>query len=384
MPGARDLKPVCAQPGRPLYLLARDALRGAIDAGIFHPDEQLPSTKCLSDKLNVSLVTAHRALQELVNSGVLQRAQGRGTFIDQRYLGRNKTCCDVRVGLAFHPDVSLADFYHGQILEGVRQAAQSSQVDLMLLRFGDAVRSQCSGYIYVNPTPAELEALHSASKDRDPALVVGARSDIKSLCHIDVDNVDLAKQAVGHLVSLGHRRIAYVGGSDDATHTQDRWIGFEQACRDARLTSKAHVIRMPGVRIEEAHLEALGRMFEGPERPTAIFVGGSYFALQIYGALHQRGLRIPRDVSVIAVDDPPAAEHLWPPLTTMRQPLFELGQLAMTALFNRISRASETLHTLQLPATLVIRESTAPHRAVGRMAGTMAGARKSAGVAARP
>ena len=69
----KTLKPIAPQPGRPLYITARDAVREAIDTGIFTPGEQMPSTKELSSQLSVSLVTAHRALQELVTTGVLSR-----------------------------------------------------------------------------------------------------------------------------------------------------------------------------------------------------------------------------------------------------------------------------------------------------------------------
>src|SRR3954465_13201320 len=87
----KTLKAVVPQAGRPLYLSARDAVRDAIDGGMFAPGEQMPSTKELSEQLDVSLVTAHRALQELVSSGVLQRSQGKGTFVHQRYFERRST-----------------------------------------------------------------------------------------------------------------------------------------------------------------------------------------------------------------------------------------------------------------------------------------------------
>src|SRR4051812_40070821 len=96
------LNAVSPQPGRPLYLTARDAVRDAIEAGVFVPGEQMPSTKELSERLRVSLVTAHRALQELVASGILQRSQGRGTFVHERYAERKNAMTDTRIGLVFH------------------------------------------------------------------------------------------------------------------------------------------------------------------------------------------------------------------------------------------------------------------------------------------
>src|SRR5688572_18583039 len=129
-----QLQPVVAQPGRPLYQTVKDTVREAIDSGVFRPGEQMPSTKELSEQLEVSLVTAHRALQELVSAGVLQRTQGKGTFVHDRY-SKDRIISDCRLGLVFNKDASLADFYHGQILEGVRQAAQNLSVDLILLRY---------------------------------------------------------------------------------------------------------------------------------------------------------------------------------------------------------------------------------------------------------
>src|SRR5688572_30993158 len=130
---------ISPQPGRPLYQTVRDAIRAAIDSGMFAPGEQIPSTKDLSEQLAVSLVTAHRALQELVTAGVLQRAQGRGTFVHEKYPERKTQIAEFRVGLVFHSEASLADYYHGQILEGVHRAAHQLGADLLLLRFGEDV-----------------------------------------------------------------------------------------------------------------------------------------------------------------------------------------------------------------------------------------------------
>src|SRR5437588_768936 len=171
----REMKAVEARPGRPLYQAVKEALREAVDAGVFPPGEQMPSTKELSEQMSVSLVTAHRALQELVSTGVLQRSQGKGTFVHQHYLDRKDTLAGTRIGLVLHTDASLADFYHSQVLEGVRQAAQSAGADLILLRFGADMRNECSGYLYVNPMPEELEPLSNGGRRKQPTLAVGAK-----------------------------------------------------------------------------------------------------------------------------------------------------------------------------------------------------------------
>src|SRR6476660_3233893 len=222
MAGSRQLKPVKPQPGRPLYATVKEALRDAIDRGVFVPGQQMPSTKELSEQLHVSLVTAHRALQELVTCVVLERSQGRGTFVHERYLQRRHALAGRRVGLLFHREASLADYYHGQILEGVHRAADAFNVDLILLRFGEDVRNECNGYLLVNPFPEELQTFGNENI-RQPVLVVGARSGVDRLPSYDVDNLLIPQLAVAHLAELGHRRIGYVGGAFKISNSRDRW-----------------------------------------------------------------------------------------------------------------------------------------------------------------
>jgi LacI family transcriptional regulator len=357
----KTLKAIVPQPGRPLYITARDAVREAIDQGVFTPGEQMPSTKELSEQLAVSLVTAHRALQELVNSGVLQRSQGKGTFVHQRYLDRKETISTTRVGLIFHPDASLADSNHAQTLEGIRQAAQGLAVDLLLLRSGEDIRNECNGYLYINPLPDEIEQMAAETNRRQAILAVGAKSRNKRISSIDVDNLDLAKQGVGHLAGLGHTNIGYVGGADRVSNSQDRWAGFMEACREKGITPKdASIIRTGTWKLDDRDRMSLIRLLGSPTRPTAILAAGYYFALDCYSAAQTVGLRVPEDLSIVGVDDPPSAPFLSPPLTTLRQPLVQLGHAAVTALHELIQRNNADTINRTLWAELVIRRSSGP------------------------
>ncbi len=355
-----QLTKVVARPGRPLYLTARDAVRTAIDSGVFQPGEQMPSTKELSERMSVSLVTMHRALQELVASGVLRRSQGKGTFVHSRYLekGRNVSTC--RVGLVFHREASLADYYHSQVLEGVRQAADQLAVDLILLRFGEDIRNECDGYLLLNPLPEERDALEPEN-NRQHSFVVGARPRNKKVRSIDVDNVDLARQAVEHLASLGHTNIAYVGGADQISNSSDRWAGFAAVMQErGLLVQDANIIKGENWRLNEREQMTLIRTLSGPNRPTAIFAAGYFFALDVYAAAGTIGLRVPEQLSIVGVDDPPSAMYLSPPLTTLRQPLVQLGHAAVTALVDQIRRTpGESTASRTLMAELVIRRSSA-------------------------
>jgi DNA-binding LacI/PurR family transcriptional regulator len=371
---AKQLKAVEPRPGQPLYVCARDSIRQAIDAGMFAPGEQMPSTKELSEQLEVSLVTAHRALQELVSTGVLQRSQGKGTFVHQRYLDRKDTLAGMRVGLFFHDDASLADFYHGQVLEGVRRASLDAGLDLILLRFGEDMRNECSGYLYFDPLPEDLQALGGLTgRRKQPMLAVGGKlHNGDRISSIEIDNLDLARQAVEHLQNLGHTSMGFVGGADHFSNAVDRWEGFSQTLMRSSFPPRDdHVIRCAGWKLDEQNRAVLGGMLSSTDRPSAIFAAGFFFALDVYSAAAQAGLRIPEDLSIVGVDDPPSAEYLSPPITTLRQPLIELGRQAFTTLAEQIQAKTNELITRTLQAQLMVRRSTARAPA---MAATTAGA----------
>jgi DNA-binding LacI/PurR family transcriptional regulator len=331
---------------------------------LYTPGEQIPSTKDLSEQMSVSLVTAHRALQELVDDGVLERAQGKGTFVHRRYLDRKSAPSQTRVGLVLHEASSIGDFYHGQIFEGVRQAAADLRVDLMLLRYGeDGGRSDCSGYLFVNPLPSELETFLASAGGRQPVVVVGARSEVRRVASVDVDNIDVARHAVKHLRELGHKRIGYVGGDDTISNSRDRWLGFRDACRANDVAIVANrIIRSSGWHLQDSERAALTETLKAADRPTAIFAAGYYFALDAYAAAAAAGLGVPSDLSIVGVDDPPSAAHLSPPLTTVRQPLVQLGQRALNELLARI-RTKRPVENQTLFGELVVRSSSAQNLA---------------------
>lgn len=366
----REFKLKFSQPGRPLYVVVREAVKEAIQHGRFAPGQQLPSTKELSAQLDVSLVTVHRALQELVAMGVLRRRQGRGTFVHESFETRGNKTRGLRAGLVFHAESSLADPYHSQILEGVRQQAGELGVDLVLLRFGEDLRNECHGYIYVNPFPEQLDRplrngkVGPKANTGLPIVVVGARSPRVDVASVDTDNTEIGRSAVRAFVDRGHTRIGYVGGTGRVSNDDDRWQGFAAACRDAGLATddaafSSMLVRHNGWRLDEARQRDLNDMLRRADRPTAIFAAGYYFALNVYEAARAVGLSIPNDLAVIGVDDPPSAAHLSPALTTFRQPLLKIGRMAVTELFEQVLGRDSSPQRVTLSAELIERDSAA-------------------------
>jgi LacI family transcriptional regulator len=236
---------------------------------------------------------------------------------------------------------------------------------MMMLRFGEDARQECEGYLLVNPLPQDLESVSRKCCKRLPAMIIGAQSEVVNLGSIDVDNEDLAKKAVEYLSGLGHRRLAYVGGADHVSNNQDRWTGFSRACsvRAIELPQR-YVLKGSSWRMDERQRQELTQLLGAADRPTAIFAGGYFFALDVYAAVTAAKLRIPQDVSVVGVDDPPSAAHLSPTLTTLKQPLVKMGYAAMTELIRRIMKEEPVVENARLKAELMVRSSATGRQAL--------------------
>jgi len=342
------------RPGTPLYLVAKESLLDAIREGLFKTGDQLPSTKELARQLSVSLVTMHRALQELESAGLLDRKQGRGTFVADRSAADARR---VRIGLVMQPGASLADFYHSQILEGMNRAAREANAELIIMQFQTRMPEGCSGHLLLNPLPEQVAQFEKTHAPDQPTLVVGARHE--DLPWIDVDNRDLIQRAVEHVYQLGHRRIGYLGGAAELSNSRDRMLGFKNTCQSLQIPAfHQPIIEARSWRLDEKEKMRLNQTLSGLDHPTAVIAGGYYLALDIYQAAATLGLSIPDDLSVVGVDDPPSAEHLYPPLTTMRQPLAHLGYASVTGLLEMADDLRPSRRNQVLRAELMVRRST--------------------------
>ena len=191
-----------------------------------------------------------------------------------------------------------------------------------------------------------------------PAVVVEASGERGELPSISVDQVAGARLAVRHLLDLGHETVWHIAGPRDWLEARDRVDGWRQTLEQA------------GRRVPAGHrrrLEPPGRLRAGPslvERPdvTAVFCANDHQALGMLRALHQRGARIPEDVSVVGFDDIPEAEYLSPPLTTVRQDFDEVGRRCVAALLELFDGAGGDAPRPQVEPVLVVRASSGNRR----------------------
>jgi DNA-binding LacI/PurR family transcriptional regulator len=351
----------------PRYIQAKTILADAIRRGSLQPGVKLPNTSDIGAAINVSLITAHKAIQCLVQEGWLLRERGRGTFVRGDFEASVAAKPRFRVAVTLHPAIELDDFYHGAVMAGIHEAADRSQpvgeviVQRRIIPDGlstiDADALLCL-HPYQDNFPHLEEEL-----DKRVIVVLGGSMNTSRLVCIDSQNFEGARQAVKHLVGLGHRRIAIINGPLASTNCLHRFEGYMAAMQANGIpVLPEHVFNADLARTAGAALERLRQVMKEKDRPTAILACGFYLGLDVMALVREMGFSIPAEVSLIAFDDPRSASLLDPPLTTVRQPLKEMGSRAYECIIQLVTGERLTRNVELLPTKLVIRDSTAPVR----------------------
>ena len=198
-----------------------------------------------------------------------------------------------------------------------------------------------------------------------PVVAVSGHEDLAGVTSIVLDHARAASHALAHLRELGHRRIAYIKGQRFSSDTAVRWRTIREAARALRLPiDRALVGQLDG----ESGLPDLGyqvtrRLLAVRPRFTALFAFNDISALGAIRAIREQGLRVPEDVSVVGFDDIASAAYQNPALTTVRQPLYEMGQRAADMLVARMEKPEAAVpRTISLEPSLIVRGTTAPAR----------------------
>lgn len=360
-----ELPRVDANSPVPRYIQAKTILAEAIRNGSLRPGVKLPNTSEIGAAINVSLITAHKAIQCLVTEGWLLRERGRGTFVRGDFEASVAAKPRFRVAVTMHPAVELDDFYHGAVMAGIHEAAdQSEQVGEVIIQrrmIPDGLGTvDADALLCLHPYQDAFPFLEEEFEKRTVVVLGSSMSDTRITC-IDSQNFEGARQAVKHLVSLGHRRIAIINGPLSSTNCLHRFEGYMAAMQANGIPVRPeHVFNADLARTAGAVLERLRQVLKDKDRPTAILACGFYLALDVMALVREVGLSIPADMSLIGFDDPRSASLLDPPLTTVRQPLKEMGRRAYECITQLVTGERIARQVAMLPTELVIRQSTAP------------------------
>jgi LacI family transcriptional regulator len=257
-------------------------------------------------------------------------------------------------------------------LRGVQSAAFDTRWDLMLIQesLGDPVgllsrlKGRANGFLFLSPSDETLPTLRRLNTDGVQFLSVGSSWLDEPIPAVDTDNIQGAELAVEHLAKLGHRCIGMLGAPENMSNSRDRHEGFEAAlkARGLRYCPDWFIPCHGAYAISDAERARLLAMVRSDGGPTAVFAGGYVLAVSAIEALQNEGLNVPDDLSVVGFDDKFSAAFLNPPLTTVAQPLEEMGRYAVERLEAMIGGRPSRQIVERLPTRLVVRQSTAPPR----------------------
>lgn len=192
-----------------------------------------------------------------------------------------------------------------------------------------------------------------------PAVLINTRLPDAAVASFAIDNHGGAFAMTRHLVSRGHRLIAFIAGPDNNYEAQERLRGYRSAL--AELLPGQPELVLPGDFNEQTGWRAGSEIATLAQRPTAVFCGNDMMAIGCLAALAEAGVRVPQDIALAGFDDIPIARYLTPPLTTVRVRIAELGSLALDRLASAIENPGRSAAQHQtLRAELVVRQSCMP------------------------
>ncbi len=174
-----------------------------------------------------------------------------------------------------------------------------------------------------------------------------------------IDNVAAAREAVEHLLSLGHQRVAFINGPKDLPLCEDRLEGYKQAMKAAKIPFKSQLVKTGDFTLASGYA-CMQALLAGTQRPTALFCASDEMAIGAMQACREANLNLPRDMSIVGFDDIAFASFSHPRLTSVHQPRNAIGERVMLMMLNMLEEGGQEEGRTVLPHELVVRDSTAP------------------------
>jgi LacI family transcriptional regulator len=262
---------------------------------------------------------------------------------------------------------TVASPFYAEWLRGIEEALHEPgftpvfvssrwNIDEERTRIEQLIARRVDGIIVLH---GQLDESYLEDFSRQTPIVVLGRSleDSPVLAGFPIDNVQGAFDATQHLIAQGHRKIAFIAGPTTHTDALERLVGYRMALDQAGIGFDAIRVEQ-GDFVETGGVAAMERLLERGVGFTAVFCANDQTAYGARLVLYRRGLRVPEDVSLVGFDDVPTSQYATPPLTTVRQPIYELGQQAAAAIVALIRK--EPITRNPVPLSLVVRETTCP------------------------
>jgi LacI family transcriptional regulator len=263
----------------------------------------------------------------------------------------------------------LDNEYLGEIVRGIDQVLATAGFDLIVYttrRRGNDEASYLQyianglteGLLLVVPLLSP-EFLATLNKLGYPYVLIDEVDPLGKSFSVIASNEQGAYDATEYLIQLGHRQIAFITGIAGMSSTNDRLAGYLKALAVYQIPVQPELI-MPGDFTQNTAFEATRQLLQLPHTPTAIFASNDMMAFGVMDAIRAAGLQIPEDISVMGYDDIPQAFNTHPKLTTIRQPLEQMGQVGVQLLLEQFANPQHPPQRVTLATRLIVRDSCQP------------------------
>jgi len=262
------------------------------------------------------------------------------------------------------PDLGTG--YIGEIIRGIDAELDLVHYDLMLYtthrqeaneaRYVSTItQGMADGLLIVLPrNPASF--IRTLRQHNFPYVLIDHQGTNEQDHAVGATNWQGAYNATEYLIKLGHQQIGFITGSTDLGCARDRLAGYQAALRTHHVALDPELIYEGDFHQPDGYAGA-NKLLKHPARPTAIFASNDVMAMSVMDAVRECDLRVPEDVSVIGFDDIPQAGYVRPALTTVRQPLEQMGRVATQMLLDLLQDPEAKPQRIELPTELVIRDS---------------------------
>lgn len=260
-----------------------------------------------------------------------------------------------------HYEGMFYSFYAMEIFRSVGIACDGLRVDLLLhLTDGKTLvnPSAVGGVVFadiINNMAHVQELLNMGM----PTVIMNHLAPELEVSSVSVDNVKGAQTATEYLVNLGHKKIVFVSGDLMSQAAQQRLEGYELTLKKSGIPFRDDYV-LKGDYSRKSARAAAEKILELSDRPTAVFASSDDMAMEIVGFFMENGLKVPEDISVVGFDDDPVCLYGPVALTTIRQPLKEMAQMAVKELYLKMKESERPVNRILLSADLVIRDSAKP------------------------
>ena len=314
-------------------------------------------SRVINNKDNVRPATRQRVLKTMEKLGYQVNFQAR-TLAG----GSSKV-----IGLLVH---GLGNPYIGEVTSGIDEECNRAHYDMMLYttrreqskEAGYAnllMKGVTDGLLIILPQHPDNYLTYLREK-AFPYVLVDHRGEDDQDTSVICNNFKGAYKAVEHLLELGHRRIACITGTAESHSAQERLKGYRRALLDhGVMVDPAWIARGDFMQLGGYH--AASRLLDRDDGGiTAVFACSDLMAFGCIDAARERGLAVPENLSIIGFDDIPQAGYMHPALTTVHQPLSEMGRVATRMLLDKIQRPDQLPQKIELPTNLIVRQTTKP------------------------